>query len=638
MRSDGTSADLPTAKTAALLGLLALTPAGVSRERAAALLWSRSPETQARTNLRQALSSLKRALGPDGSALKADGTHLSFDRTAIDCDTDRLAEASVEALLSAGPLLDGLHVNEPDFTEWLEVERARIAEDLEAALARASDDALTDGDAKLALKLSRRGKDLNPYSERAYRLEMSALSQGGDGAAALRVFSELEALLQNDLATAPSAETQALAVRIRSGEIPQQTKSRPPEQLPQSAGTAKAIIAVLPFANLSGDPDQRYFSDGITADIVTELSRLALLSVTALSQAQASTARSDGITALHEAHGIQFALDGNVRRAGDRVRISVQLTDASTGQHIWAERYDRLIADIFDLQEEVARTVAAIIPGRIREAVVQRARSRKPSNPQAYEYYLQGRHIREDFSIAAINRARPYFEKAIEADPTYAKALGLLGDTYFVEFMLGLATAEDTQRAYDLAAEALRLDPGDVQMQEGMGYAYIARGQWQEASAQFDRTITNITIEADQLLWCAYGLVFVGRAVEAVAHIRRAFEMDPLHPSSYEWVLGQALFFAGELDACSAVLSPLALLNSIAMACRVAALAEMGEHAQAAEALALFKKTRLQEFKDRGWPAPEDSVDAMAGGYRQTFQRHDDWQRLADGLRAAGLP
>ncbi len=406
----------------------------------------------------------------------------------------------------------------------------------------------------------------------------------------------------------------------------------------QAAAGARPSVAVLPLINMSGEADQDYFSNGITEDIITELSRFRILSVASRTASFAFKSDHADISAIAQKLGVQFIVQGSVRRAGKRVRITVQLIEAETGDHVWAERYDRDLEDVFAVQDEVTRSIVGVLPGRVQGAVAHRAARRPPDSIRAYEVMLQGKALRDSFSAGATERARRLFEKSIQLDPQYGRAYSYLADTYFVDSMLGLGTEETKQEMVANVTKAIELDPADVSIQEERGFAYIVAGQWEDASTQFDRTIAQIGIESEQLLWCAYGLAMLGRHEEALTEIHRAKSYDPLHPPSFDWVLGQALFFTGNYEQANAVLKAAALLNSLAYACRTGAYAYLGRKEQARAALAEFIAVRQAEFRDRKFPEGNISVEALIGGYRDTWRRQEDWERIAEGLRLAGLP
>ena len=160
----------------------------------------------------------------------------------------------------------------------------------------------------------------------------------------------------------------------------------------------KLSIAVLPFTNMTGDPEQEYFSDGITEDIITELSRFAVLYVVARHSAFAFKSKALDVKEIGRELGVQYVVEGSVRRAANRVRITAQLIDVETGTHIWADRYDRELEDIFAVQDEVTRSIAGVLPGRVQDSVAERASRKRTENMKAYELLLHGKAIRDSFN------------------------------------------------------------------------------------------------------------------------------------------------------------------------------------------------------------------------------------------------
>ena len=398
----------------------------------------------------------------------------------------------------------------------------------------------------------------------------------------------------------------------------------------------KPSLAVLPLTNMSGDPEQEFFSDGITEDIITELSRFRLLHVIARNSSFAFKGKHVDIREVGRALDAQFVLEGSVRRAGNRVRITAQLIEAETGKHVWAERYDREMDDIFAVQDEVTRSIVAVMPGRVQEAVAKRASRGRPENMKAYEVMLRGRAVRDSFSAEATQSARELFQQAIALDPHYARAYSNLADTYFVDFMLGLSNEASSGKMAGLMRKAAELDGGDVHIQEEMGFAYIADGAWDAAAAQFERAIPRVLNHAEVGLWCGYGLMMLGRHEEALDLIQRAIDMDPMCPPSFGWAHGQVLYMAGHFDEATRVLQAGTLLNSLGHACRVGAYARLGAP-EAETALNEFKIERRHEFASRGIELPTETVESRAGGFRGMWRRERDWAHIAEGLRLAGL-
>ncbi|MEM7224438.1 MAG: adenylate/guanylate cyclase domain-containing protein [Pseudomonadota bacterium] len=419
------------------------------------------------------------------------------------------------------------------------------------------------------------------------------------------------------------------AYRVRPG-TPIQVQSAP-------ASPDRLSIAVLPLTNMTGDPEQDYFSDGITEDIITELSRFSVLRVAARHSAFGFKGQNLDIKEIGRRLGVHYVVEGSVRRAGKRVRITAQLVEIESGKQVWAERYDRELEDIFEVQDQVTRSIVGVLPGRVQEAVADAASRKRPENMKAYELLLKGKAIRDSFGVEDTAEARPYFEKAIALDPRYAKAHAYLADTYFVDLFLGLGNDKAATRSLDLARKAVALDGADIANQDQLGFAYISVGQWQDAEVQFTKALAQVVTEAEPMNWIGYGFLMLGQPEKARDIVREAKRLDPLHPPSFDWVLGQACFFAESYEEAARVLHGQALLNSFARACLAGAHARLGQQEEARNALASFVEERHREFASRDRAVDADTIGVLADGYRRMWRRPADWDLLAEGLRLAGL-
>jgi TolB-like protein len=399
----------------------------------------------------------------------------------------------------------------------------------------------------------------------------------------------------------------------------------------------KPSVVVLPFINMSGDPEQEYFSDGITEDIITELSRVDVLYVIARHSSFAFKNKSVDHGEIAAKLGVQYIVEGSVRRAVNRVRVTAQLTDAETGKHIWAERYDRELEDIFAVQDELTRSIVAVLPGRVQEDVAERASRKQPGSLKAYEFMLKAKAVRDSFSADATASARVLFQQAIDLDPLYARPYMYLSDTYLVDFLLGIEKLDTRPKMIELARKAASLDSHDVAILNHLGYTYLVEGRWDEAERQFERTLQKMDIAAEQMLWGGYGLLLIGKAERSRDFTLEAKRLDPLHPSSYDWVLGQILFFMHDFEGVIRTLMGEALLNSLAYGCLAGAYAHLGRMQEAGKALELFIEVRRREFASRDLSVENDTLDTLAGSYRKQWQLESYWETFRDGLSKAGL-
>ncbi|HEY7689563.1 MAG TPA: BTAD domain-containing putative transcriptional regulator, partial [Dongiaceae bacterium] len=400
LRLGGQPIELPGRRERALLAYLAM-PAGEprSRDKLSGMLWSERGDKQARDSLKQAVLKLRKVLdGVLPAALQSDRDFVTLDRTAVLVDAaeferliqegtpDKIAQA---AALYRGDLLDGFEIRDPAFEEWLSFERQRLRDLARGAVARLLDRRMEEGAYDQATVLAHRLLMLDPLHEAAHRALMHIYVEQGETALALKQYQLCRDALQRELGVSPEAETEMVYRSIQEGrsapgatresiraaakvQATEPTKSSAIET--DTANAAKPSIAVLPFENLSGDPGQEYFSDGITEDIIAGLARLHWLFVIARNSSFIFKGKSVDAKEIGKNLGVRYLLEGSVRKVGDRVRIASQLIDAATGVHIWSDRFEGTLNDVFDLQDRVTSSVIGAIEPRLRHAEIERAR------------------------------------------------------------------------------------------------------------------------------------------------------------------------------------------------------------------------------------------------------------------------
>ena len=289
----------------------------------------------------------------------------------------------------------------------------------------------------------------------------------------------------------------------------------------------KPSIAVLAFDNMSGDPEQEYFSDGLAEDIITELSRFSELFVIARNSSFVFKGQSIDIKEAANQLGVQYIVEGSVRKAGNRVRVTAQLIDAVAGAHIWADRYDRELADIFEVQDDVVRTIIAELPGRIVDAGADRVRRKPTSDMSAFDYFLRGNHamFRRGSNL---NEAINLYKKAIEIDPQCAVAFAGIAIAEGMS-VWDLSTYDDNplERAYEFGKQAIELDPGDYRTHCGFGEALRQLGQHSLARQHLDRA-RALNPNSAQVAGClAMLLAYSGEPETAVDTYHQAVKLDP---------------------------------------------------------------------------------------------------------------
>jgi adenylate cyclase len=325
---------------------------------------------------------------------------------------------------------------------------------------------------------------------------------------------------------------------------------------PRSHSPAMPSIIVLPFDNLSGDLSQGYFSDGITNDIITDLSKYSELFVIASHTAFTYKGRHVKVQDIGRDLGVRYLVEGSVQRAGDRVRINAQLIESSSGRHLWAERYDRPMQDVFLLQDEIVQTIVGTLVGQVSRSERQRALHSRPDSLEAYDIYLRGRAAWHEWSKESNRNAEELFAKAIELDPTFAHAYGYLAYTLVQGSLVGWERSpEKLQRACELAQKAVALGPSDSDNYWSLAGAYVHSREFDKGMAAFARAVELNPNNPNLLVDMADALVFVGRPEEAIAHIERAMRLNPIHPDFYLWSLGIALYYAGRYAESVAALT-----------------------------------------------------------------------------------
>jgi TolB-like protein/Tfp pilus assembly protein PilF len=388
---------------------------------------------------------------------------------------------------------------------------------------------------------------------------------------------------------------------------------------------------------MSDDTEQQYFSDGISEDIITGLSKFRTLLVVARNSSFQFRQSKLSDSEIAKKLGVEYLVEGSVRRSGNRVRISAQLIAADTGRQLWADRFDRDLEDIFDVQDEVTRNIIAVLPGRVQHDVALRSTDKPTENMKAYELLLQGKALRDGLNPEDTARAKQCFEKVLQLDPNYARAYMYLADTYVVDLWLGLADEDAAEQALRIARKGAALDNNDVYIQDQLGYAYLCARMWDQADAQFERTLSRIVNEAESMAWCGYGFLLLSRHEKAYEVVVEAMRLDPLHPPSLAWILGQVYFFLGRYEDAIGALMGEAHLNSLADAFLVAAYAHSGRQSEAEAALQEFIRNRHAELSSRGLLRDTDSVADLAEGFKAMWRNPNDWDLLLSGLRRAGL-
>jgi adenylate cyclase len=319
----------------------------------------------------------------------------------------------------------------------------------------------------------------------------------------------------------------------------------------------KPSIIVLPFVNMSNDPEQEYFSDGLTEDLTSALSRLSGLFVISRNSAFFYKGKAVRMPELSKELGVQYVLEGSVRKADRQVRITAQLIDATQDRHLWSKRYDRPLKDIFALQDEIVRQIRAALRVEVLEAELERVRRIPTDNLTAYDTLLRGLELSiRTFSTRnkdANVQARQLFERAIELDPHYAQAYARLSHTYFLEWWVGWnPTPQTLERLGALAQQAISLDESLPEAHFSLGNFYLWQKQHERAIAEAERAVALDPNGAEWYVTLGAFLGAAGRPEEGITMVERAMRLNPRFPLNYLTTIGFAYRVAGRYEGAIA--------------------------------------------------------------------------------------
>jgi len=632
--ADGRLAELPGQKDRALLAILAMAQgAPQSRDKLAGLLWSDRGDPQARDSLKHALTRLRQGLGETlGDALVADRQSVRLDPGSVAVDAvqlDQLVKTGTpQALeqasaLASGDLLDGVNIRDASFEEWLATERHRLR--------RLHEDALT-GLLAPALPIETRERAarrliaLDPLREAASRTLMQVHLERGETAQAVKLFEALKDRLHAELGVKPEPETMRLQEALRQGR-PTIAVASPTDP------SGKPSIAVLPFQNLSGDPEQEYFADGMVEDIITALSRLRWLFVIARNSSFTYRNRAMDVRQIGRELGVRYILEGSVRKAANRVRITGQLLDVATGAHLWAERFDGTLEEVFDLQDQVATRVVGAIAPKLEQAEIERAKRKPTESLDAYDHFLRGLACVYRWTRQSMEEALQHFHKAIELDPDYASAYGMAARCYSARKVSGWTedTARETAEVARLAKKVAQIGRDDAVAlyTGGMALAYCV-GELDDGAAMIERALTLNPNAAWAWLFSGWAKIWQGEPEQALDRIARAAALSPQDPQFFNMRTASAWahLLAGRYDEAQKS-AQLALteqpdyVNALYVLAAGQALA--GQLAPAQDAMA-----RLRTFD------PGARIALLRQRY--PFRRPEHLAKVADGLRRAGMP
>ena len=515
-----------------------------------------------------------------------------------------------------GDLLPGFHLPDaPEFERWLEAERTRLRDRYAAVALRLSAEAEETGDLQRGLALAQRVLEMSPLEETALRRVLALLDAAGDRAGAESVYQAFRNRLSADLGVEPAPETQMLMVRVRgrslslppdrraadeeaahgapgvgkatviglSREAPAEGKGlrpggwndRPGKRLalagsagifllaalggiwylssPTDQGMVIRSVAVLPFANLSADPENEFISDGVSEEILSALSQIEGLRVPARTSAFRFKGTDVDVQEVAAQLGVEAIVEGSVRLLDGRIRVSTRLVDAQTGYQLWSRTYDRRSRDIFAVQEEIARSIVHALAVRLRTEESERLARRSTDDIEAQTLYLKGRYLllnrrsQESMALAA-----SHFQQAVARDSGFAAAHAGLADVYTLTAVRGYAPQAATLAKARAAIErALQFDSTSAEVRTSYAYILESQHEWAAAEREFQRALADYPGYVTARYWYNGLLQAMGRLEEAIEQNKRALEVDPLSPTLYSNT-GKSYRLLGQRDSAIA--------------------------------------------------------------------------------------
>ncbi len=396
----------------------------------------------------------------------------------------------------------------------------------------------------------------------------------------------------------------------------------------------KPSIAVLPFDNMSGDPEQEYFADGMVDDLITDLSKISGLFVIARNSTFTYKGKPVKVQQVAEELGVRYVLEGSVRRAGDQIRINAQLIDATTGGHVWAERYDSSLTDVFALQDKITQNIATALAVNLTAGEQERQTLQETDSPEAYDAFLRGwthyrLNTRDDFA-----KAVPYLEKAIELDPSYGRAHAALATIYWESWdkewvrSLGISFNEAIEMARRHLEAAMK-DPTPLAHRIA-SKMLSTQGRWDEAIAEAERAIALDANDPDGYAAMGRLLIKSGRPADGLEFIETAMRLDP--QSDYLYRLGDAQFHMERYDEAAATMLRATKRNpggEWSFVLLAAAYGQLEREPEAKAAIETFNEMRAEAGR---------GPYTLAHLAEWTFKESAERERLREGLRKAGLP
>ena len=457
-------------------------------------------------------------------------------------------------------------------------------------------------------------------SEDAYRQVKARLDLSVSDLGATQLKNIAEPIRVYALKVGASAESKPAAPGEPLAAEKLAARPAPPDRL---------SIAVLPFANMSGDAEQEYFADGISEDIITALSKLSQLFVIARNSSFTFKGRNVQVQEVGKSLGVRYVLEGSVRKSGNKVRITAQLIEATSGGHLWAERFDRDLTDIFAVQDDVTSRIVAALALNLSEGDRRKLAAEHTDNLEAYDCFLRGRELWLRQSKEPNAQARELLQHASELDPGFAPAYAFLSTAHMIEYInrWSVSPLQSAERAQEAARRAVDLDGEYPAARWAMAGVNLWARRYDEAIGEAERSIALNPNFADGHSFLGVILHYVGRSEEALQCFDRAVALNPYFPDVWLHFQAQAAFQLGRYEAAIGLLQRRIALNPDTDTSRVLLAASYGETGRFDEARAAWREA----FRVNPGYSLEHRRNVLP------YKNPDDFERIVEGLRKAGL-
>jgi DNA-binding SARP family transcriptional activator/TolB-like protein len=631
-------------KTRALFGfLLVEADRWHPRDRLTGLFWGDRAETQARNSLNQALYEIRRLETASGvSLIERETDRIRLKSDSIDSDLcrfeARIGNDPVRAKeLRSGALLEGYDTTTPEFADWLNSKRDQLQSIWSAALRNLVASELEGSASDIGIAAARQLIDLDPLDEDARRSLMLLLARTGHRAEAIRQYKVCANVLNDELGIEPETATreiweqiqrsEPLAVRPDTAAADESQKlidTLPPEKRP--------IIAVFPIENLSDDPDSTFFAEGLSEDLIFELGKFRWFAVLAhASTFQLRGKEVDPATA-YRMFGATHAVAGRMRRSRDGMRLSVELSDCRTGEQLWVNRYNVRTEDFLDVEDDVARGIAAAIEPSLDLSEMRRAINRSVASLTAYELTQRGNwHLNHKTNSDPLSKALTCFEQATSIDPTYAAPLAGLAYAKFCGAYYGPIGSyrSQLQDSLEIATRALELEPENLRALHVLGLANAFLGHQEAALGALRRAIEVCPSFAPAYSGMAFAFDFDGSFPDALEAADQTIRLRPHDPLLYRCTIAKAIaaYQLGDYEMTDRVARDSRRSDSSYSLSNALLIASLGQQGRAVEAERI-----IQEF--RSAQPHFDLVQVVRTMFPFSNPMHGE--NLADGLLRAG--